>query len=131
MIHNRRQAGQPEVAMAYALLIIEPAGQRQTRSEKEGRELYDSMLGYSADLKARGLLTLSHALASDRSAARVRVAENRSTIVDGPFSESKEMIGGFFLLTCGTREEAIALAQACPAARWATVEVRELGPCFT
>ena len=117
--------------MAYALLIIEPAGQRQTRSETEGRELYDRMLRYGADLEARGLLTLSHALASDRSAARVRVEGNRSTIVDGPFSESKEMIGGFFLLTCGTREEAIALAEECPAAHWATVEVRELGPCFT
>jgi hypothetical protein len=117
--------------MAYALLIVEPAGQRQARGETEGRELYDRMLLYSADLKARGLLTLSQALASDATGVRVRVEGNRSTIVDGPFSESKEMIGGFFLLTCETRAEAIALAQECPAARWATVEVREMGPCFT
>ena len=40
------------------------------------------------------------------------------------------MIGGFFLLTCESRDQAIALAQECPAARWATVEVRELGPCI-
>ncbi len=117
--------------MAYALLIVEPAGQRLERTEAEGRELYDRMLKFSADLKARGLLTLSQALTSDRGGARVRVEGNRPTIVDGPFSESKEMIGGVFILTCETREEAIAIAQECPAARWATIEVREMGPCFS
>jgi hypothetical protein len=40
------------------------------------------------------------------------------------------MIGGIFLLTCKTREQAIAIAGECPAAKWATIEVRELGPCF-
>jgi hypothetical protein len=40
------------------------------------------------------------------------------------------MIGGFFLLTCEERAQALAIAQACPAAQWATVEVREIGPCF-
>jgi hypothetical protein len=41
------------------------------------------------------------------------------------------MVGGFFLVECATREEAVALARTCPAAEWATVEVRGLGPCFT
>jgi hypothetical protein len=54
----------------------------------------------------------------------------RSTI-DGPFAEAKEMVGGFFLLDCNSKEQAIAIAAECPAAQWATVEVRELGPCFT
>jgi hypothetical protein len=117
--------------MAYALLIIEPAGQRQERTEAQGRELYDRMLRFSADLRAQGLLTLSQSLASDHNGARVRMQGNQASIVDGPFAEAREMIGGFFLLTCGTREEAIAIARQCPAAQWATVEVRELGPCFT
>ena len=54
----------------------------------------------------------------------------RRTLVDGPFTEAKEMVGGFFLLTCETRAEAVAIANECPAMDWATVEVRELGPCF-
>lgn len=116
--------------MAYALLIVEPTGQRRARSEAEGRDLYDRMVRFSADLKSRGLLTLSQSLVSDRDASRVRVQENHTTIVDGPFAEAREMVGGFFLLTCETRDQAIALAQECPAARWATIEVRELGPCF-
>jgi len=120
-----------EVAVAYALIIVEPAGQRQGRSEAEGREMYDRMLRFSEDLKRRGLLTMSQSLKSDDNAARVRVDGDRSAIVDGPFVEAREMIGGFFLLTCETRDQAISLARECPAAQWATVEVRELGPCFT
>jgi hypothetical protein len=117
--------------MAYALLIVEPQGQRQYRTEAEGRALYDRMLRFSEDLKSRGLLTMTQSLRTDTQAARVRVTEDRATVVDGPFAEAKEMVGGFFILRCETREQAIALAEECPAARWATVEVRELGPCFT
>jgi hypothetical protein len=69
-------------------------------------------------------------LKTDATAARVHVRESQPTVVDGPFAESKEVVGGFFLLTCATREQAIAIAGECPAAKWATVEVRELGPCF-
>lgn len=116
--------------MSYALLIVEPNGQRQTRTEAEGRALYDRMFRFSEELKARGLLTMAQSLKTDTQGARVRVQGNHSTVVDGPFAEAKEMIGGIFLLTCKTRQEAIALAEECPAAGWATVEVRELGPCY-
>ena len=116
--------------MAYMLLVVEPAGQRRARTEDEGRELYARMLDFSADLKKRGLLTLSQSLKTDAIGAKVTVRDRKSTVVDGPFAEAKEMIGGFFLLTCDTREQAIEIACECPAAQWATIEVRELGPCF-
>lgn len=117
--------------MAYALLIMEAPGQRQTRTDAQGRELYARMVNFSDELRSRGLLTLSQSLSGDRDGARVRMQGQQASIVDGPFAEAREMIGGFFLLTCHTRAEAIAIAQQCPAAQWATVEVRELGPCFT
>jgi hypothetical protein len=116
--------------MAYALLIVEPAGQRSSRSDAEGRALYERMLRFSEDLKSRGLLTLSQSLKTDTQGARVQMQGKRSTVVDGPFAEAKEMIGGFFILTCDNRDQAIAIAAECPAAEWATVEVRELGPCY-
>ena len=115
--------------MTYALLVIEPPGQRSTRSDAEGHEVYGRMVRFSEDLKDRGLLTLSQSLTSQRSGARVRVQGGETSVVDGPFSEAKEMIGGFFLLTCDSRDRAIAVARECPAAGWATVEVREVGPC--
>jgi hypothetical protein len=117
--------------MSYMLLIIEKAGEREERSEAEGRVLYDQMMAFSAGLKARGLLTLSQSLRSDALGTRVSMRDGKRTLLDGPFAEAKEMVGGFFLLTCQTKDEALAIAAACPAAQWATVEVRELGPCFT
>ena len=50
-------------------------------------------------------------------------------LVDGPFAEAREMVGGFFLIDVATREEALAIARRCPAVAWATVEVRECAPC--
>ena len=89
--------------MSYMLLIVEPVGQRRERTEDEGRALYDSMLKFSADLKARGLLTVSQSLRSDAEAVRVQVREGKRTLIDGPFAEAKEMVGGYFLLTCKTQ----------------------------
>lgn len=116
--------------MAYMLLIIEPVGQRATRTLEEGREAYARMVRFGEELKARGKLLAVESLASTRKAARVQRHEGRSQVLDGPFSEAKEMVGGFFLVDCATREEAIALAAQCPAAEWCTVEVRSTAPCF-
>ena len=116
--------------MSYMLLVIEQPGDRAARSENEGRLLYDRMLRFGADLKQRGLLTLSQALTSTSTGVRVSLQDGKASVRDGPFTEAKEMVGGFFLLTCDTRDQAIAIARECPAAQWATIEVRELGPCF-
>lgn len=117
--------------MSYMLLIVEPTGQRAERSPQEGREVYDRMLAFSASLRERGLLEGVQSLASHASATRVsRDAGGQARVVDGPFAEAKEMIGGFFLVNCATRDEAVALARECPAAEWATVEVRGFGPCY-
>jgi hypothetical protein len=116
--------------MSYMLLIVEPPGQRVERGVEEGKRVYARMLKFAGELKARGVLSAVESLASDTNGARVQVREGRQRLVDGPFAEAKEMVGGFFLLNVETREEAVAIAAACPAAEWATVEVRETGPCW-
>ena len=117
--------------MPYMLLIQEPIGQRQARSEAEGHAVYDRMLKFADRLKQRGVLLAAESLASQDQAARIRISNGRAQVLDGPFAEAKEMIGGFFLLNCSTRDEAVAIAAGCPAAEWATVEVRAVGPCYT
>jgi len=118
--------------MAYMLLIMEEPGQRATRTEAEGRAVFDRMARWGNGLKERGLLEHMESLSSpNEEAARVQVRAGRPSLMDGPFAEAKEMVGGFFLLSCDTREQALALARECPAAEWATVEVRKLGPCYT
>jgi hypothetical protein len=116
--------------MPYMLLIIEPAGQRATRSEAEGREVYARMLRFGDELRAQGKLKAVESLASQAKAVRVHTGKGKVQVLDGPFTEAKEMVGGFFLIDCTSRDEAVAIAQRCPAAEWATVEVRALGPCY-
>jgi hypothetical protein len=116
--------------MPYMLLILEPLGQRQARNQAEGREAYASMVRFGDGLRERGVLLASESLKSHDDAARVQVRGGKRQVLDGPFAEAKEMVGGFFLLDCKTRDEALAIAAECPAAQWATVEVRALAPCY-
>jgi len=116
--------------MAYMLLMIEPTEQRGTRTREQGQQVYARMQRFADELKAQGLLLGVEALASHQQAARVQVRDGRARVVDGPFAEAKEMIGGFFLVNCDTREQALAIAGRCPAAEWCTVEVRSLAPCY-
>jgi len=116
--------------MSYMLLIVEPPEQRRERGLEEGRRVYERMQEFAEGLKARGVLRAVESLESTPRGARVQVRDGRRTLVDGPFAESKEMIGGFFLLDCATLDEAVAIAGECPAAEWCTVEVRKIGPCY-
>jgi hypothetical protein len=114
--------------MPFLLLILEPQGQRRVRTPEEGRAAYARMVDYSTKLKERGVLLATNSLRDD--AVRLTVKAGQKRVVDGPFAESKELIGGFFLLSCDTRDEAMGFAADCPAVEWATIEVRETGPCF-
>jgi hypothetical protein len=102
--------------MAHMLLIVEPLGQREERGADQGRIVYQQMLDFTEELRTAGVLQ--------------RPGGAAPRLIDGPFAEAKEMVGGFFLLNVATRDEALAWAARCPAAQWATIEVRETGPCF-
>ena len=114
--------------MPFMLMIMEPEGQRATRSPAQGRAVYRRMLDYAAELKRRGLLVSAESLR--RPAVRFEKHGGRGQVVDGPFTEAKEFVGGFFLLDCKSREEALALAEQCPASEWVAIEIRETGPCY-
>jgi hypothetical protein len=116
--------------MTHVLFMVEPIGQRQSRTEAEGREAYARMERWAESLHRRGLLIAAQSLRSQSSASRLQVRAGHTQVLDGPFPEAKEMIGGFFLINCLTQQEAIAIAAECPAAEWLTVEVRAVAACF-
>jgi hypothetical protein len=116
--------------MGYMMMILEPRGQRRTRTPEEGQAAWDAMVRFGSDLKSRGLLLAAESLRTDEQGTRIQMRAGKSTLIDGPFAEAKEMVGGFFLLDCETKEQALAIARECPAAQWATVEVRETAPCY-
>lgn len=117
--------------MPFMLLIYEDPAQRATRTQAEGEQVYGRMVAFAEELKRQGVLLAVESLQSHASATRVQVRGGGAKVMDGPFAEAKEMIGGFFLLGCKSKGEALQYARACPAAEWATVEVRETGPCYT
>ena len=116
--------------MAFLLLIQERRGDRD-QPAAIGRERMTRMVEWGETLRARGILVARESLRmDDDDGARVQLRAGQRIIVDGPFAESKEIVGGFFYLTCATKAEAVSVASECPAAEWATVEVRKIGPCF-
>jgi len=109
--------------MSYMLLIMEQAERRRNRAPGQGLAEREAMLKFQQSLKTRGVHLGSESLRSLSDGTRI------GKPVDGPFAEAKEIIGGFFHLDVATREEALTIARECPAAEYATVEVREVGPC--
>ncbi len=115
--------------MAYALLIHEARDRRKRRTKAEGVAEYEAMQAFGQSLAARGIHKGSDALKPDTQAVTLRISDGQSQLIDGPFAEAKEMLGGFFLIDVASRAEAIALAHECPAAAWASIEIREIGTC--
>ncbi|WP_342380089.1 YciI family protein [Myxococcus stipitatus] len=116
--------------MAYMLLVMEDGQRKRSRTPEQGRREMERMGGFVEDLKARGIWKGSDSLRSVTEGVRVQVRGGQSTFVDGPFAESKEIVGGYVVFDCATREEALAIARQCPAAEWSTVELREIGVCY-
>ena len=116
--------------MPYMLLIHEPVGQRQTRTPAEGEAVYERMLRFADELKARGVLRAVESLASqDDRAARVKVRDGRAAGAGRPVRRGQG--NGRRLLPAGLRQRARRRwpsPRECPAAEWATVEVRARRP---
>ena len=117
------------MAASYMLLVVEEPGDRGVLPAGEGDRRMNAMVQWGQDLTSRGVLQGSNSLRSHDEAVRVKVREGRPRLVDGPFAEAKEMIGGYFLLSCASFEDAVEIARGCPAAGWAEIEVRRIGVC--
>ncbi len=116
--------------MAYMLLILENAEERRNRPQSEGQRAYARMNEFNASLSARGVLRACESLSTRAQRVGAASQAGKRGMVDGPFAEAKELVGGFFLLDCETEAEAQAIALECPAAEWATVELRQVAPCY-
>jgi hypothetical protein len=117
-------------AMSYMLLIIQRPEEFDGIAVDEGRQRYDRMMAFGQGLSEQGLLVAGESLGMGKTGMRIRKRGGKQTTIDGPFAEAKEFVGGFFLLSCETFEQAAAIGAKCPAAEWSTVEVRAIGTCF-
>jgi hypothetical protein len=107
--------------MKFMLLIY---GDEHALTESERESCYLESAQVGQDLHAGGKYLGASPLQLTKTASSVRVREGKSIVTDGPFAETREQLGGFFLVEAENQEEAIAIAAKIPGARWGTVEVR-------
>ena len=92
--------------------------------EKEMQALVDSAIEYAEELRRSGHYIVSNALQRVRTARTIRVRADKISTTVGPFAETKEQLGGFFLIEAGDMDEACAVAARFPPARVAVIEIR-------
>jgi hypothetical protein len=107
--------------MKYMLLIY---GDEQALSETERQDCYQESTQLARDLHANGQYLAANPLHPTAMATSVRMRDGKRLVTDGPFVETREQLGGYFLIEAKDLDEAIAVASRIPMARKGTVEVR-------
>ena len=117
--------------MQYALLFYNPPLDSLPASQRAARvaEMLEEMRVWHEELQRAGVFRTMLRLASVEAATSLRREGGDVLVTDGPFAETKEILGGLAILECADLDEALAFAKRCPLARIGTVEVRpEWGP---
>ena len=113
--------------MRYLLLVCWDAGKMDAQTEPDSAAApVEETFPWLDDLQARGIWVPGDQLAPPRRARSVRVRDGRAIVTDGPFAETKEAVGGFDLIECGSLDEAVEIAAGHPLAQTGTIEVRPL-----
>jgi hypothetical protein len=110
--------------MQYMLLIYTEPGAWEAYSDEERNALYQEYFGLSNDLREQGKMVSANELQPTATATTVTVREGDTVVTDGPFAETKEALGGYYLIEAESLDEAIEWAARIPSARRGKVEVR-------
>ena len=110
--------------MKYMLLIYHDENAWNLHTEPERQEIYRQYRELIEELRSDGKYLVGDQLQPTTSANSVRVRENKPQITDGPFAETREQLGGFFLIEADNLEAANAIAARIPSALTGTIEVR-------
>jgi hypothetical protein len=107
--------------MKYMLLIyLDENG----LTEGERAECYEKSAQFAVQLSKSGQYLGAGPLHPTSTATSVRVRDNKRLVTDGPFAETREQLGGYYLIDAKNLDEAIGIAERIPAGRWGTVEIR-------
>jgi hypothetical protein len=112
--------------MQYMLLIYGEPGAWESLSDDERNALYQEYYGLSNDLREQGKLLSANELQPTETATTVTVRDGDAVVTDGPFAETKEALGGYYLIETDSLDEAIEWAARIPSARHGKIEVRPI-----
>jgi hypothetical protein len=112
--------------MRYLLTIYDLEGRYDDLSPDQLQAEIDAHWAIDRDAMDRGVFVDSAPLQPASSAVTLRIRDGEQELTDGPFAETKEQLGGYYLLDCASVEEALEWAARMPSARFGSVEVREV-----
>ncbi|CAN5607792.1 YciI family protein [soil metagenome] len=112
--------------MKYMLLMYSSEAEAPQYTPEEHQAAARAWYTFTAEAKAAGVWLANNGLSATTDATTVRVRDDKMLIVDGPFAETHEQLGGYFLLDCKDLDEAISWAAKIPGAKYGSVEVRPL-----
>jgi len=112
--------------MKYMLLIYHDEQSWNAVSEPERQQIYGEFRKLREELVSRGQFVTGSQLQSISTATSVRVRDGKELVTDGPFAETHEQLGGYFLIEAKNLDEATAIAARIPSARMGSIEVRPL-----
>lgn len=110
--------------MQYLLLIYADESAWESRSDGERQAIYREYGALNGDLRAQGKLLAGDELQPVATATTVRVRGGETVVTDGPFAETKEALGGYYLVDAESLDEAIEWAARIPSAREGSIEIR-------
>ena len=112
--------------MRYALLIYASEQEWAAQSEEQSQAVNQEYMAFTKDIIDRGLMKGGEALQPTATATTVRVRDGETLTTDGPCAETKDQLGGFYLVDCKDLDEAIEVAAGIPDARRGSIEVRPI-----
>ena len=110
--------------MKYMLLICHDENSWTNRTENERQAIYAEYRGLIEELKSQGKYLFGDQLQPASTAQTVRVRDGQPLVTDGPFAETREQVGGFFMIEAENIDEAKSIAARIPSSRTGTIEVR-------
>ena len=112
--------------MQYMLLIHDDPSAWAGMSEEQVNGVMGEYFAFSQAIRDEGIMVAGDALQGREAAQTVRVREGQRIVADGPFAETKEIIGGYYVVDCETPEQALDAAARIPSARFGAIEVRPI-----
>jgi hypothetical protein len=112
--------------MRYMLLIYADETTEANMSPQEQETYMGRYFAFTEEVRGRGLFDSGDPLHPTHMATSVRIRDGHTLATDGPFAETKEQLGGFYILNCKDLDEAIEMAAKIPAAEHGTIEIRPI-----